>query len=112
MHRLPGLTLCLVFLLGSAPGVAAQDDAARPDRRSPLSVKQIMQEPDTWVGAWPSDLRWGEQGEALYFAWNPGGRFESDSLYRVFDILPRINPGDSTIKQQPERQANLYGSFP
>ena len=76
-YRLSLFLLCLAVLPGLLPDAQAQD------RRSSLSVEQIMQEPSTWVGAWPSDARWGERGEQLYFDWNPGGQFESDSLYRV-----------------------------
>ena len=58
--------------------------AAQPvERSSPLSVEQIMQEPETWVGDWPENARWHENGQALYFDWNPEGQFPSDSLYKV-----------------------------
>ena len=50
---------------------------------SPLSVDQIMQAPETWVGDWPENARWHENGQTLYFDWNPDGQFESDSLYKV-----------------------------
>jgi dipeptidyl aminopeptidase/acylaminoacyl peptidase len=53
------------------------------ERTSTLSVKQIMQEPESWVGDWPENARWHESGQTLYFDWNPGGQFESDSLYKV-----------------------------
>ena len=42
-----------------------------------------MQEPETWVGDWPENARWHENGQALYFDWNPEGQFPSDSLYKV-----------------------------
>ncbi len=42
-----------------------------------------MQDPETWVGDWPSNVRWHEDGETLYFDWNPNGDFPSDSLYKV-----------------------------
>ena len=50
---------------------------------SPLSVEQIMQAPETWVGDWPENARWHENGQTLYFDWNPKGQFQSDSLYKV-----------------------------
>ncbi|MFW5972361.1 MAG: alpha/beta fold hydrolase [Bacteroidota bacterium] len=52
-------------------------------QESPLSVEKIMQAPETWIGAWPSDHYWSEDGSALYFSWNPRGEFASDSLFRV-----------------------------
>ena len=42
-----------------------------------------MQDPDTWVGGLPDDFVWSEDGNWLYFEWNPQGAFASDSLFRV-----------------------------
>jgi Tol biopolymer transport system component len=42
-----------------------------------------MQDPDTWIGAWPSNPYWTDEGSHLYFSWNPEGAFPSDSLYRI-----------------------------
>ena len=82
--RFAAALLCFALsAAGALPAGAQTQSPADGDRRTSLSVAQIMQEPDTWIGAWPSDLRWGERGEALYFDWNPEGQFESDSLYRV-----------------------------
>ena len=85
-----------VLLLASCPLVAAAQPAS-----SPLSVEQIMQEPETWVGDWPDDARWHENGETLYVDWNPEGRFESDSLYRV----PR-DGGEPQKVSPEERRSN------
>ncbi len=52
-------------------------------QQSALSVQQIMQAPEDWIGSWPGRLSWSETGETLYFWWNPDGRFESDSLFAV-----------------------------
>ena len=71
------------------------------ERTSTLSVQQIMQQPETWVGDWPDDPRWHENGEALYFDWNPDGRFQSDSLYKV------AREGGEPVKVAPaERRAH------
>src|SRR5690606_8453267 len=42
-----------------------------------------MQDQKSWVGGLPGNPRWSEDGELLYFSWNPGGVFPSDSLYSV-----------------------------
>lgn len=76
-------------------------EAQPADRTSPLSVEQIMQEPESWVGDWPEDLRWHENGQALYFEWNPDGEFPSDSLYKV----PR-DGGEPTKVPPAERRSN------
>lgn len=52
-------------------------------QESTLTVDQIMQDPDKWVGAWPSSPRWSEDGRTLYFDWNPAGLFPGDSLFKV-----------------------------
>ncbi|MGB3543835.1 MAG: S9 family peptidase, partial [Rubrivirga sp.] len=48
-----------------------------------LTIDQITQAPETWIGAWPSAPFWTEAGDAPYFYWNPDGQFPADSLYRV-----------------------------
>ncbi len=57
--------------------------AAQPTERPRLTVEQIMQDPETWIGAWPSDVFWTDAGDYVYFSWNPRGQFPSDSLYKV-----------------------------
>lgn len=52
---------------------------AQPD----LTVDMIMQKPETWIGAWPSDVHFTDGGDYVYFRWNPEGQFPADSLYRV-----------------------------
>jgi dipeptidyl aminopeptidase/acylaminoacyl peptidase len=74
----------------AAPIVTAQT--------SPLTIEQIMQEPASWIGDWPEDIRWGEDGQALYFEWNPEGQFPSDSLYKV------TRDGSSAVKVPPEER--------
>ncbi|MGS2741172.1 prolyl oligopeptidase family serine peptidase [Sinomicrobium sp. M5D2P17] len=48
---------------------------------SSLSVEKIMQDP-RWMGTFPSDVRWDEHGEVLYFKYNRDND-PSDSLYRI-----------------------------
>jgi dipeptidyl aminopeptidase/acylaminoacyl peptidase len=47
----------------------------------PLTVEQIMQAPETWIGAWPEMPFWTDAGDRVYFRWNPQGRFDGDSLF-------------------------------
>lgn len=72
---MPRSLLFLLCLYLCVPTVRAQE--------SSLTVSQIMQDPDTWVGGWPSAPFWSEDGRTLYFRWNPQGRFPSDSLFQV-----------------------------
>ncbi|TQE92856.1 MAG: hypothetical protein FKY71_18915, partial [Spiribacter salinus] len=64
-----------------------------------------MQEAETWVGAWPSSPFWSEDGETLYFQWNPEGAFVSDSLFAV----PRT--GGEPVKVGPEERRGLRTFF-
>ena len=66
----------LLALVVLAAAAGAQD-------RPALTVEQITQRPETWIGAWPGEPYWTEAGDAAYFWWNPGGQFPADSLYRV-----------------------------
>jgi len=96
MSRLLPLLALLVPLLYAAPATAQP-----AERTSTLSVQQIMQEPETWIGDWPQNARWHENGQTLYVDWNPDGQFESDSLYRV----PRSG-GEPTKVAPEERRSN------
>ena len=57
--------------------------AQAPPARAPLTVEQITQRPETWIGAWPGRPFWTDAGDAVYFAWNPRGAFPADSLFRA-----------------------------
>jgi len=91
--------LGLVLLsIGLLPAIVT----AQPvERTSSLSVEQIMQEPETWVGDWPENARWHENGQTLYFDWNPNGQFQSDSLYKVSRA-----GGEPTKVSPSERRSN------
>ena len=93
---MPRLTLPLLtlVLLGSA---AAQE--------SSLTVETIMQDPDTYIGSWPSAPFWSEDGETLYFRWNPMGAFPDDSLYSV------SRRGGEPVKVEPEARRDLGPAF-
>jgi len=69
--------LASIVLFAVAPAAHAQAPS------DSLTVQQIMQDPETWIGDWPTNIRWHENGSALYFDWNPEGEFPSDSLYSV-----------------------------
>ena len=64
-----------------------------------------MQEPETWVGDWPENARWHENGQALYFDWNPEGQFPSDSLYKV------SRSGSEPQKVSPEERRSHPPTF-
>ncbi len=70
-----------------------------------LTVERIMQRPERWVGGWPSQPFWTDRGDALYVAWNPGGRFEADSLFR---LDPR---GGANLQVAPAERRTMAPAF-
>jgi len=65
-----------------------------------------MQEAETWVGAWPSSPFWSEDGETLYFQWNPKGAFTSDSLFAV----PRTGGEPQQVPPEERRALRTFFS--
>jgi dipeptidyl aminopeptidase/acylaminoacyl peptidase len=55
-------------------------------QRSPLSVEAIMKDPK-WMGTFPTQVRWDEYGEHLFFNYNKD-KDPEDSLYR-FELRSR-----------------------
>ncbi len=51
------------------------------NNKSPLTIEKIMQDPDKWIGTLPENVFWGENGEKIYFQWNP----EKDTLSSLHD---------------------------
>ncbi len=81
-----------------------------------------MRDPDSWVGAWPTDAFWTQDG-VLHFSWNPKGVFEEDSLFRVtaggtpeklsleqrMDMAPRFTGwGHGSFAFDPEVRNRVY----
>jgi len=98
-------SLCtLVLLSGTFTYAQPATDADPP--ASTLSVEQIMQDPETWIGDWPENLRWHENGQTLYFDWNPKGEFPSDSLF-AYDV----ESGDGPMKVAPEERRSAPPTF-
>ncbi len=74
-------------------------------QQSQLSVDKIMQDPDTWIGSWPGMPFWSEDGQVLYFRWNPQGVFPADSLFKV------DRDGGEPVKLTHEERRVLGPSF-
>lgn len=49
--------------------------------QSSLSVESIMRDP-IWMGTFPSEIQWGEDGKSLYFRYNKEND-PADSLYKI-----------------------------
>lgn len=70
-----------------------------------LSVEKIMRDPK-WIGTSPSNLQWSNDGQQLFFNWNPG-KAAADSLYYI--TLTNHVPAKATPQQVQE--LNSTGTY-
>ena len=63
--------------------LAALCALALPALAQTLTIEQITQRPETWIGDWPDQPFWTDAGDHIYFEWNPRGEMPGDSLYRA-----------------------------
>ncbi len=82
------------ILLAITCALLGADASAQPTSRPSLSIPQIMQDQDTWVGASPGTPYWTVDGTDLFVEWNPVGSLPSDSLF----VLRR---GRQDLEQAP-----------
>jgi len=61
-----------------------------------LTVEKIMRDPK-WIGTSPSNVSWSEDGQYLYFNWNPDNA-PSDSIY--FISLSNHIPQKASVSQK------------
>ena len=76
-------------------------------QQSSLSVEKIMQDP-SWMGNFPTNLNWGEDGKTLYFDYNLAND-PADSLYKV-----EIGNKDQIVKvslQEQKERIPRYGDY-
>jgi len=52
------------------------------NNKSSLTIEQIMQDPDKWIGFSPERISWNENNETVYFNWNP----ENDTLPSLYSF--------------------------
>ncbi|MFO7843640.1 MAG: DPP IV N-terminal domain-containing protein [Bacteroidales bacterium] len=76
-----------------------------------LTVEQIMQNPDHWVGSLPENIFWSENSEKIYFDWNPK-KNPGTSLYH-FSLID-YNPVKTSIREQknlPSKRGDYSQNF-
>ncbi|MBZ4188662.1 S9 family peptidase [Niabella beijingensis] len=74
----------------AVPAMMAAVTAVAQNDPGVLTVDRIMRDPK-WMGTSPSDVAWGNEGNTLFFSWNPE-QAPADSLYR-------ITPADKTPRK-------------
>ena len=62
-----------------------------------LTLEGIAQDPAAWIGAKPTQVRWSEDSESIYFMWNP----EAADLPELY-VVPR--GGGTPTKVPPARR--------
>ncbi len=72
------------------------------NNQSALTIEKIMQDPDKWMGTSPSGIFWGDDGNTVYFDWNP----EHDTLsslhsYQIKTKEIKAVPIEQKIKLPP-----------
>jgi len=70
--------------------------ASSAQRLDKLTVEKIMRDPK-WIGTSPSNVSWSQDGQFLYFSWNPDNAL-SDSTY--FITLHNHTPVKATVLQK------------
>jgi len=75
--KLLSLWLTLTFFLLSIPSLFAQAPSNQPQ----LKLEEIMKGED-FVGHLPSNFRWADDSQTLYFNWNPEQK-PLDDLYKI-----------------------------
>lgn len=69
--------LLILALILCSCSICAQ---IQKNNKSALTIEQIMQPPDKWIGTSPSGIYWAEDGTEIYFDWNP----EQDTLPSLY----------------------------
>ena len=70
---MPKLLAFLALVMCWMPGFSQQLEK--------LTIEKIMRDPK-WIGSSPSNLQWTNDGQFLYFNWNPE-KAAADSLYYI-----------------------------
>ena len=77
------------------------------NNQSLLSIEQIMQEPDKWVGSLPENSYWGEQGENIYFNWNP----EQDTLSSLYSYSLETEEIEKVPLEEKKKLPERRGTY-
>lgn len=92
-------SITFLFLLVFFAQASAQQTLGK------LTVEKIMRDP-RWMGTSPSNLQWSNDGQQLFFSWNPE-KNPADSTY--FITLSNKVPAKATIAQTQD--INFIGNF-
>jgi dipeptidyl aminopeptidase/acylaminoacyl peptidase len=86
---------------------AAGFSQVQKNNRSTLTIEQIMQDPDKWIGTSPSGTFWGEQGEKIFFNWNP----EQDTLSSLYSYTLKTKEIEKVDLDEKMKLPGRDGSY-
>jgi len=75
--------------------------------KSSLTIEKIMQDPKMWVGTSPSRIFWSEDGNLVYFNWNPG----QDTLESLYEYSIRNREIQEVGIEQEKYLPGRRGSY-
>ncbi|MCK4699983.1 MAG: prolyl oligopeptidase family serine peptidase, partial [Bacteroidales bacterium] len=76
------------------------------DDSSTLTIEKIMQDPE-WIGSSPENIHWSDNGEKLFFEWNPEGKDESS----LFFITPENHKPQKVVLEEEKKMPSEYGNY-
>jgi Tol biopolymer transport system component/pimeloyl-ACP methyl ester carboxylesterase len=85
-----------VFLFIALTGISQ----IQKNNQSRLTIEQIMQAPEKWIGTSPGGIFWSETGDAIFFDWNP----EQDTLASLYSYSLKSK---NTQKVPPEDKLKI-----
>jgi dipeptidyl aminopeptidase/acylaminoacyl peptidase len=77
------------------------------NNKSALTIEQIMQNPDKWIGTSPSGIFWDEKGENIYFDWNPA----MDTLSALYSYSLKTKEIEKVPTQIKINLPGKYGNY-
>jgi dipeptidyl aminopeptidase/acylaminoacyl peptidase len=101
-YLMKNLLLLLFILLFTVGNTQAQYN-----RKSSLTIEQIMQDPAKWIGTSPSDISWDEKGEYIYFDWNP----KQDTLSSLYSYSLKTKNIEKVALDKKQKLPGRYASF-
>ena len=110
--------MCLL-LPGLLVGLIAEQPARSATGSRLLTLEAIARDPNQWIGSPPSSVRWSEDGQSIYFMWNPEAKQDGE-LYvvsRAGGKPSRVSPeqvksiAPPNARRNRERTMKVYEAY-
>lgn len=96
----------IFFLLLVAVSITTSAQIQK-NNKSQLTIEQIMQEPDKWIGMSPENISWDEQGKQIYFDWNP----ERDTLSSLYSFSLKDSKIAKVTVEEKQKMPGRYLAY-